>query len=148
MKDHARGFVIGSIVLMLALPVLYVGSEGAWYLATGESHFAPGSSYRTVYALLDSASDRCQPMYECRQRLADGWIRLSCDPSREAHVRPNLLPSPYYVGSVHYFPPDSEFKLSREAAARMQYEAEREAAAVDAAEATSSSVKVGESADE
>jgi hypothetical protein len=36
------------------------------------------------------------------------------------------LPSPwYYTDDVQYFPPGPEFKLSREAAAMKQYEAER-----------------------
>ncbi|HEV7278837.1 MAG TPA: hypothetical protein VGN57_01385 [Pirellulaceae bacterium] len=40
-----------------------------------------------------------------------------------------LLPSPYYAqDDVQYFPPDNEFKLSREAAAMQQFKAERELA--------------------
>lgn len=36
------------------------------------------------------------------------------------------LPSPYYIkDDVQYFPPDNEFKLSREAAAMEQFKAER-----------------------
>ena len=38
------------------------------------------------------------------------------------------LPSPwYYTDDVQYFPPGPEFKLSKEAAAMRQYEAERAA---------------------
>lgn len=131
MKDQARGFVIGSILLTLALPVLYVGSEGVWYLATGESHFRAGSTYRTVYAPLDWAGDRWPKVYLGRQRLANGWLMLSGDPSREAHVDRWWLPPPYWATSardVQYFlSPDPEFKLIREAAARMQFQAEQEA---------------------
>lgn len=151
MKEHARGFVIGSIVLMLALPVLYIGGEGACYLATGESHFGEGSTYRTFYAPLDWAGDHWPEVYEGRQRLANGWIRLSGDRSREAHVRPVLLPSPYWATSLRdlqYFPPDPEFKLSREAVARMQFEAERETATLDAADATSCPVEIADAADD
>lgn len=40
-----------------------------------------------------------------------------------------ILPSPYYAtDDVQYFPPDNEFKLSREAAAMQQFEAERQLA--------------------
>lgn len=40
-----------------------------------------------------------------------------------------VLPSPYYAtDDVQYFPPDNEFKLSREAAAMQQFEAERQLA--------------------
>jgi hypothetical protein len=40
-----------------------------------------------------------------------------------------LLPSPYYASDdVQYFPPDNEFKLSREAAAMQQFKAERQLA--------------------
>jgi hypothetical protein len=37
------------------------------------------------------------------------------------------LPSPYYIqDDVQYFPPGTEFKLSREAAAQRAYRAEQE----------------------
>ncbi|HEV7282653.1 MAG TPA: hypothetical protein VGN57_20780 [Pirellulaceae bacterium] len=150
MKEHARGLVIGGVVLTLALPALYIGSEGVWYLASGQRRFSAGSSYRTVYAPLDWAGDRLPPVYEARQALANGWLRLSIADSRGAQVDPHELPWPYFGGfdDVQYFPPDNEFRRSRQAAAMLQYRVEREAATLDASGATSRPVEAEESADE
>lgn len=92
MKERARGFLIGSVVLMLALPVLYVGSEGAWYLATDESHFAERSTYRTIYTPLDAISDRWPAVYNARESLANCWQRFGSDPDRRIYIRGNPWP--------------------------------------------------------
>lgn len=106
MKEHARGLVIGSILLLLALPVLYVGGEGVWYLASGESHFPSDSAYRRVYAPLDWAGNHWPQVYEAREGLANFWLRLSSDSSRRAQIDPNVLPSPYFSSDdVQYTPP-------------------------------------------
>lgn len=90
MKDQARGFVIAAIFLAITLPVLYVGGEGAIYLATGKTYFPPGSGYRALYAPLDWAGDRWPAVYDGREALANGWLGLSGDPDRRAFIRPNF----------------------------------------------------------
>jgi hypothetical protein len=45
----------------------------------------------------------------------------------QSSIGGQTLPSPYYIDDdVQYFPPGTEFKLSREAAAMKAYKAERE----------------------
>ena len=92
MKEHARGLVIGCLLLALALPVLYVGGEGAFYLATGMSHFPPGSGYRALYYPLDALGDRWPAVYDARESLASAWLRLGDDSERRVYIRENPWP--------------------------------------------------------
>lgn len=92
MKDHARGIMIGCVVLTLALPLLYVGGEGGFYLATGRSHFPPGSGYRTLYYPLDAVGDRWPAVDDARESLACVWLRLGRDPDRRGYIRGNPWP--------------------------------------------------------
>jgi hypothetical protein len=92
MKDHARGFAVTLIVFVLALPVLYVGGEGSFYLATGRSHFPPGSGYRTLYAPLDALGDRWPAVDDARESTASVWLRFDSDPERRIFIRGNHWP--------------------------------------------------------
>jgi hypothetical protein len=87
-----RAFVVTFLGFALTLPVLYVGGEGAFYLATGRSHFPPGSGYRTLYRPLDSLGDRWPAIYDSRQSLAGVWLRLGSDPERRVFIRGNPWP--------------------------------------------------------
>ena len=90
MQRVSRAIAVAAIILAIVLPALYVGGEGAFYLATGKSHFPPGSGYRKLYAPLDRAGDRWPAVYDARQSLANAWLQLSSDSDRRAFVRPNF----------------------------------------------------------
>ena len=92
MQRTGRAFTVAAVILAIVLLALYVGGEGAFYLATGKSHFPPGSGYRKLYAPLDRAGDRWPAVYDARQSLANTWLRLSGDSDRRAFVRPNPWP--------------------------------------------------------
>ncbi|HEV7282654.1 MAG TPA: hypothetical protein VGN57_20785 [Pirellulaceae bacterium] len=126
----ARAFALTALVLLGTLPILYVGAEGVFYLATGTLHFPPNSGYRTLYYPLDALGDRWPAIYDARESLANVWLRLSNDPLHKAVIHPDWHLSPYGGSAdyVRYFPPDPEFNLSREAAALQQSQAGLEAA--------------------
>lgn len=92
MRSTARAFVLTTIVLLVMLPILYVGGEGAFYLATGRSHFPPGSGYRTIYAPLDALGDRWPAVDDARKSLASVWISLGSNPDRRVFIRGNPWP--------------------------------------------------------
>jgi hypothetical protein len=92
MQRTVRTSVLTILVLLVTLPILYVGGEGACYLATGRSHFPPGSGYRTLYAPLDSLGDRWPAVDDARESLASVWLRLGSDPDRRIFIRGNPWP--------------------------------------------------------
>jgi hypothetical protein len=92
MQRTARAFALTALVLLATLLVLYVGGEGAFYLATGRSHFPPGSGYRKLYYPLDSLGDRWPAVDDARETLATAWLRLGSDPDRRIYLRGNPWP--------------------------------------------------------
>ena len=63
------------------------------------------------------------PRLLCAGVLASSLLTVGC----QMNVGGQTLPSPYYLtDDVQYFPPGPEFKLSREAAAMKEYQAELE----------------------
>ena len=68
-----------------------------------------------------------------RQGWLAGALSLGClcaalgSTGCQVSIGGQTLPSPYYLGDdVQYFAPGNEFKLSQEAAAMKQYQAEQE----------------------
>jgi hypothetical protein len=56
-----------------------------------------------------------------------GLIACASATGCQVSIGGQTLPSPYYISDdVQYFPPGTEFKLSREAAAMKAYQAEQE----------------------